>query len=89
VINEIVVQFAGFKAKGAVREYTFTVREQATEPREFTLTIPIIAFDERITILLTRNWPITKAHMRRGHRRIHFRGRLRRITNGRARKSRV
>jgi len=47
VINEIVVQFAGFKAKGLVREYSFTVREQANEPREFTLTIPIVAFDER------------------------------------------
>ena len=47
MINEIVVQFAGFKAKGSVREYTFTVRETANEPREFTLTIPIAAFDER------------------------------------------
>jgi hypothetical protein len=47
VINEIVVQFAGFKSKGPVREYSFMVREPANEPREFTLTIPIIAFDER------------------------------------------
>jgi hypothetical protein len=47
VINEIVIQFGGFKDKGAVREYSFTVREPANEPREFTLTIPNVAFNER------------------------------------------
>jgi hypothetical protein len=47
VIGELVIQFGGFKSKGSVREYTFTVREQSTEPREFTLAIPNIAFDER------------------------------------------
>jgi hypothetical protein len=47
MINEIVIQFGGFKDKCAVREYSFTVREQATEPREFTLTIPNVAFNER------------------------------------------
>jgi len=47
VINELVIQFGGFEAKGSVREYRFTVREQANAPREYTLTIPIIAFDER------------------------------------------
>jgi len=45
VSNEIVMQFGGFKAKDSVREYTFTVREQSTEPREFTLSIPNEAFD--------------------------------------------
>lgn len=47
MINEIVIQFGGFKAKGLVREYSFTVRETANEPREFTLTIPNAAFNER------------------------------------------
>ncbi len=47
MINEIVIQFGGFKAIGSVREYSFTVREQANEPREFTVTIPILAFNER------------------------------------------
>jgi len=42
--NEIMVQFVGFEAKVMVREYTFTVREQSTEPREFTLTIENDAF---------------------------------------------
>lgn len=43
--NEILVQFGGFKTKGLVREYLFTVREQASEPREFTLSIANEAFD--------------------------------------------
>ncbi|MBI3670986.1 MAG: hypothetical protein HY237_14545 [Acidobacteria bacterium] len=43
--EEIIVQFVGFQAKALVREYTFTVREQASEPREFTLTIANEAFD--------------------------------------------
>ena len=41
----IFVQYVGFEAKPLVREYTFTVRESATEPREFTLTITNEAFD--------------------------------------------
>ncbi|HUJ81613.1 MAG TPA: hypothetical protein VLW83_07000 [Candidatus Acidoferrales bacterium] len=45
--HEIIVQFIGFEAKARVREYTFTVREPATEPREFTLTIANEAFDDR------------------------------------------
>ena len=45
--SRIIVQFVGFEAKNLVREYTFTVREPATEPREFTLTIPNEAFDKR------------------------------------------
>jgi len=43
--SEIMVQFVGFESKALVREYTFTVREQAGEPREFTLTIANEAFD--------------------------------------------
>jgi hypothetical protein len=43
----IFVQYVGFKAKPLVREYSFTVRESATEPRDFTLTIANEAFDSR------------------------------------------
>ncbi len=43
--NSVIVQFVGFQSKTLVREYTFTVRERATEPREFTLTIANEAFD--------------------------------------------
>ena len=46
--HEIIVQFLGFEVKASTREYTFTVREAATEPREFTLTIPTEAFNERL-----------------------------------------
>ena len=45
--NGVIVQFVGFEAKERGREYTFTVRETATEPREFTLLIPIEAFNSR------------------------------------------
>ena len=41
----ILVQYVGFQAKTLVREYTFSVRESADEPREYTLTIPNEAFD--------------------------------------------
>jgi len=41
-----MVQFVGFESKRLSREYKFTVRESATEPREFTLTIANKAFDE-------------------------------------------
>lgn len=43
--SNIIVQFVGFQSKSLVREYTFTVREVATEPREYTVTIPNEAFD--------------------------------------------
>ncbi len=43
--SEIMLQFVGFEAKALVRKYTFTVQEQAGEPREFTLTIANEAFD--------------------------------------------
>ena len=42
--KELLMQFVGFSSKETVREYTFTVREPATEPREFTLTIANEAF---------------------------------------------
>ena len=45
--SQIIVQFVGFQSKPAVREYTFTVREPQTEPREFTLSIPNDAFNTR------------------------------------------
>lgn len=45
--NDVIVQFVGFQSKALVREYTFTVRERETEPREFTLTIANEAFDTR------------------------------------------
>ncbi len=43
--DNIIVEFVGFQAKALVREYTFTVRESASEPREFTLTIANEAFE--------------------------------------------
>lgn len=43
--DNTIMQFVGFEAKALVREYTFTVREPASEPREFTLTIANEAFD--------------------------------------------
>lgn len=46
--HEIIVQFLGYQVKPLEREYTFAVREVSTEPREFTLTIPNAAFNERL-----------------------------------------
>jgi hypothetical protein len=48
VSHEIIVQFLGYQVKPQAREYTFTVREASTEPREFTLTIPAEAFNARL-----------------------------------------
>ena len=42
--EHIIVEFVGFQSKALAREYTFTVRESASEPREFTLTIANEAF---------------------------------------------
>ena len=42
-----IVQFVGYEVGPLVREYTFTVRESKTEPREFTVTISNAAFDCR------------------------------------------
>lgn len=47
-VPNIFVQFVGFQSKTLVREYTFTVREPALEPREFTLTIANEAFNSRL-----------------------------------------
>ena len=46
--QEIIVQFLGYQVKPLEREYTFAVREVSTEPREYTLTIPASAFNERL-----------------------------------------
>lgn len=42
--HEILVQYVGFESKGQFREYTFMIRENEVEPREYTLTIPNQAF---------------------------------------------
>ena len=42
--KELLMQFVGFSSKETVREYVFTVREPAAQPREFTLTIANEAF---------------------------------------------
>lgn len=42
--DSILVQYVGFQAKASVREYTFAVRETATEPLHYTLTIANDAF---------------------------------------------
>ena len=43
--DPIIVQYLGFEAKALVREYRFTVREAAHEPRAYTLTIANEAFE--------------------------------------------
>ncbi len=45
--DTIIVQYMGFEVQALVRMYKFRVRETATEPREFTLTIANEAFDSR------------------------------------------
>ncbi|MBZ5661851.1 MAG: hypothetical protein LAO08_15720 [Acidobacteriia bacterium] len=45
--DNLIVQFVGYEVHPLDREYTFTVREDKTEPREFTLTIATAAFDAR------------------------------------------
>ena len=47
VSENIIVQFVGFQAKPLSREYTFTVRERETEPREYVIAITNAAFDSR------------------------------------------
>jgi hypothetical protein len=42
--DSIIVQYVGFQAKALVREYVFTVREAASEPIQYTLTIAHEAF---------------------------------------------
>ena len=43
--NNIIVQFVGFQVKARGRDYTFAVREQATEPVKYVVTITKKAFD--------------------------------------------
>jgi hypothetical protein len=45
--KDVLVQFVGFQVQALVRDYIFTVREPATELREFTLTIQNEAFNGR------------------------------------------
>ena len=40
-----MMQFVGFVAGSAGREYTFTVREISCEPREFVVSIALEAFN--------------------------------------------
>jgi hypothetical protein len=47
VSDNLIVQFVGFQSRPRVRDYTFTVRERETEPREYVLTISNEAFDSR------------------------------------------
>ncbi len=43
--NEMILQYLGFVSQPLDREYTFSVRELAREPRVYTLTIANSAFD--------------------------------------------
>jgi hypothetical protein len=45
--DQITVQYEGFQAKPLVREYAFLVREAATEPLHYTITIANEAFVSR------------------------------------------
>jgi hypothetical protein len=45
--DSLIVQFVGYEVRPLAREYTFTVRESKTEPRQFTLTIDNSAFNGR------------------------------------------
>ena len=40
-----IIEYRGFTVRPLVREYTFSVREVAVEPREYTLTILNEAFN--------------------------------------------
>jgi len=42
--DQIIVQYVGFQSKPLVREYTFAVRESATEPLQYILSIANEAF---------------------------------------------
>jgi hypothetical protein len=42
--SPIIVQYVGFQVTSVLREYTFSVRETATEPLHYTLTIANEAF---------------------------------------------
>lgn len=45
--KDILVQFVGFTSRLSVREYSFTVRESAEEPRDFKITIAQESFNTR------------------------------------------
>jgi hypothetical protein len=45
VSSAIIVEYRGFTARPLVREYLFSVRATALEPREYSLTIPNEAFE--------------------------------------------
>jgi len=44
IIDQIIVQYVGFKVKPLVREYIFAVREPSNEPLEYAVTIANQAF---------------------------------------------
>jgi len=44
MIDQIIVQYVGFKVKLLVREHIFAVREPSNEPLEYTVTIANQAF---------------------------------------------
>jgi len=45
--DSLIVQFIGYEVRPLAREYTFTVRNDKAEPREFTLSIASAAFNCR------------------------------------------
>ena len=45
--DTLLIEYRGFTPRALVREYLFSVREAAMEPREYTLTIPNEAFNSR------------------------------------------
>ena len=45
--DALIVQFVGYEVRALAREYTFTVREDKVEPREFIVAIASAAFDCR------------------------------------------
>jgi hypothetical protein len=47
MIENVTVQYVGFKAKALVREYSFVVRRALNQTSEFTLTIGNEAFGAR------------------------------------------
>jgi hypothetical protein len=44
VADQIIVQYIGFTARALVREYSFLVRDESGQPREYTVTIANEAF---------------------------------------------
>jgi hypothetical protein len=48
------MQFVGFESKAMAREYTFTLREDSSEPRQFTIIVANEAEDLRNPIFTSR-----------------------------------